>query len=39
MDRMDSTKEELATMCANRTEQVRQVMADKLKLIELVGCT
>jgi hypothetical protein len=36
MDRLDSTREELVTICANRTEQVRQVMIDKQKLIDLL---
>lgn len=36
VDRLDSTREELVEICANRTEQVRQVMADKTKLIELI---
>ena len=34
--RLDSTKEELAMICAHRTEQVRQVLTEKLKLIELL---
>jgi predicted component of type VI protein secretion system len=33
---MDSTKEELATIAGYRTEQLRQVMAAKQKLIELL---
>jgi hypothetical protein len=36
MDRMDSTKEELASIAGHRTEQLRQCMVDKHKLIELL---
>ena len=35
--RLDSTREELAEICGHRTEQVRQVMVDRQKLIDLLG--
>jgi hypothetical protein len=33
---IDSTQGELAAICKGRTEQLRQVWADKLKLVELL---